>query len=219
MRPGCSLLLVTCVVTGCGGGPGTSVEAAPAPDSGPRTPTVVQPGAPGEGVRRISGTDLPRASDVGFTEADVQFMQGMIHHHAQALAMTALVPDRTRSAAFRQLALRMEISQADEIQLMSRWLGDRGQTVPDPDHHMQHRMPGMLTSEQMESLRAADGDTFEQRFLEFMIQHHEGALQMVATLFTSHGGGQDSEIFQFATDVDADQRAEIQRMRQMLDAG
>lgn len=148
----------------------------------------------------------------------------MIPHHAQALEMTALVPDRTGDEGFRRLALRMEISQRDEIALMERWLEARGASIPAGGAHGGHgeagavMMPGMLTPEQMARLRAASGDEFERLFLELMIQHHEGALVMVAELFAAPQGGQESEIFQFASDVDADQRMEIERMRQMLEA-
>ena len=150
-------------------------------------------------------------------------MQGMIPHHAQALDMTALVPDRTTDDAFRRMALRMEISQTDEIGLMERWLTARNQEIPaDHAHHMMlsggmEMMPGMLSPEQMEQLEAASGVEFERLFLEFMIQHHQGALVMVYELFGSTGAGQESEIFQFASHVDADQGIEIARMRQMLE--
>lgn len=156
--------------------------------------------------------------------ADVAFMQGMIGHHAQALVMTDLVAERTTSADLRRLALRIEVSQRDEIALMRAWLQQRGHEAPDPLAHAGHgathdahaHMPGMLSDAQLAELRAAHGVAFERLFLQFMIQHHEGALVMVRELFASPAGGQEAEIFQFASDVDADQQMEITRMRRML---
>lgn len=152
----------------------------------------------------------------GTTEADVRFVQGMIVHHAQALEMTRLVPDRTESESLRRLAGRIEVSQKDEIAIMERWLQRRGETVTAGDHHGS-LMPGMLTGEELARLAAATADEFDRLFLELMIRHHEGALVMVADLFSS-GGGQEAEIFQLASHVDADQRAEIARMRGMLNS-
>ncbi len=156
--------------------------------------------------------------------ADVAFMQGMIGHHAQALVMTDLVAARTDNAELRKLALRIEVSQRDEIALMRTWLTRRGETAPDPLAHAGHdaahaahaHMPGMLSDAQLAELRAANGTEFERLFLQFMVQHHEGALVMVRDLFASERGGQETEIFQFASDVDADQQMEIARMRRML---
>ena len=150
----------------------------------------------------------------GYAEADVRFMQAMIPHHAQALTMTDLVPARTGSEAMHRLARRIEVSQKDEIAIMERWLERRGETVPEGHHHGP-LMPGMLTEEELSRLADATGDEFERLFLDLMIRHHEGALVMVEDLFSS-GGGQEAEIFQFASHVDADQRAEIARMRAML---
>jgi uncharacterized protein (DUF305 family) len=146
-------------------------------------------------------------------------MQGMIGHHAQALEMTALVPTRTARDEMRLLAQRIEVSQADEIRMMQRWLADRRQPLPDPHaHHAAGAtlMPGMLTAEEMDRLAAAKGPDFDRLFLELMIKHHEGALVMVKDLFASAGAGQESEIFAFASDVDSDQRMEIDRMSAML---
>jgi uncharacterized protein (DUF305 family) len=146
-------------------------------------------------------------------------MQGMIGHHAQAVEMTALLASRTTSDAMRNLARRIEVSQADEITMMQRWLEARGQEIPGPHaHHMAGAtlMPGMLTQPEMDRLAAATGAEFDRLFLEGMIKHHEGALVMVKELFATPGAGQESEIFAFASDVDADQRMEIDRMRGML---
>ena len=180
---------------------------------------LMQPGAPGTGTRPISSGRATDLSAVGFTAADVRFMQGMIGHHAQAIEMVARVGSRTTSDDLKKLALRIEVSQADEIGMMKRWLTDRGQSLPDPHahHHPGGLMPGMLTAEEMAQLAAASGPEFDRLFLEGMIRHHEGALTMVQDLYATGGGaGQESDIYAFASDVDADQRMEIRRMRGML---
>ena len=159
-------------------------------------------------------------SGIQYTAADVRFMQGMIGHHAQALEMAALLPSRSSREDMRLLARRIDVAQADEITMMQRWLDVRGQTLPDPHAHHAHDavlMPGMLTAEDMSRLAAATGALFDRVFLDSMIRHHEGALVMVADLFASAGAGQDSEIFGFASDVEADQRIEIQRMAAMIE--
>jgi uncharacterized protein (DUF305 family) len=158
-------------------------------------------------------------SHVRYTAADVRFMQGMISHHAQALEMTALLPSRTSSESMRLLARRIEVSQADEIRMMQRWLEVRGQHVPGPHaHHVPGAtlMPGMLTAEEMARLAEATGAGVDRLFLDLMIKHHEGALVMVKELFSNAGAGQESEIFAFSSDVEADQRMEIDRMGAML---
>ena len=197
----CALVAASCRT---GGGPG---------------PQIVQPGAPGKGSRVISAEEAADRSRVQHTAADIRFMQGMIGHHAQALEMTALVGERTQRADIRTLALRIEQSQADEIEMMHEWLRRRGAPLPDPHaHHAPGAtlMPGMLTSADMNRLRAATGPEFDRLFLALMIKHHEGALTMVEELFSQPGAGQESEIFAFASDVDADQRMEIARMAAML---
>ena len=187
-------------------------------------PVVVQPGAPGKPTRTLPPTTratLPPASP-----SDVQFMQGMIMHHAQAVEMTALIESHTENKDLRSLGARISRSQSDEIKFMKRWLATRGQpvsqTMPDMQHkHMSHGsmmlMPGMLTAEQMEALRKARGEAFDRLFLTGMIQHHGGALTMVKELFDTAGAGQDAELFNFATDVDSGQRAEIRIMERMLE--
>jgi uncharacterized protein (DUF305 family) len=155
------------------------------------------------------------SSSPRYVEADVRFMQGMIGHHVQALVMTDLVADRTESEDFRRLARRIDVSQKDEIARMMRWLEARGEPVPDGHAHGA-LMPGMLTDEELARLGGSTGAEFQQVFLEFMIRHHEGALVMVADLFSTEGAGQEAELFQFASHVDSDQRAEIARMRGML---
>lgn len=167
-----------------------------------------------------------------YTQADVRFMQGMIGHHAQALAMVALIPSRTNRTDLRALGERIRVSQTDEIALMRQWLRDRNQQMP-PDmphaaggHAMQmpgmpmsdSLMPGMLTPQQMTELADTRGAEFEALFLKDMIQHHEGALTMVARLFGTTGSGQEPEVFRFAAEVDTDQRAEIARMSALLNA-
>ena len=152
-------------------------------------------------------------------DPDTRFMHHMIAHHGQALVMTKLVPQRSNTPGVRLLSERIEISQQDEMALMRRWLQQRGKPMPmDGDHMMHMSMPGMLTEAQLASLAAARGPEFERLFLDLMIRHHEGALTMVRELLGSQGAAQDSEMYRLASDIDADQRAEIARMRSMLNA-
>ena len=153
-------------------------------------------------------------------------MQGMIMHHAQAVEMTALIESRTENKELRLLGARISQSQADEMKFMKRWLEVRGEPASPPapgmdapghdmsGHHV--LMPGMLTPKQMDALRKAKGAEFDRLFLTGMIQHHNGALIMVKDLFDAAGAGQDAELFNFATDVDSGQRAEIRIMQIML---
>ena len=189
-------------------------------------PVIVQPGAPGQPTRTLpantTGT-LPPSSP-----KDVEFMQGMIVHHAQAVEMTALIESHTTNKDLRLLGARISHSQAEEIKFMKHWLAAKGEptSMPMPDMpgmHMpgmdmssHHMMPGMLTPKQMEALRQAKGDQFDHLFLTGMIQHHTGALTMVKDLFDTAGAGQDAVLFNFATDVDSGQRAEIRIMQNML---
>ncbi len=200
-------LAVVCVAGAC--------RTAPARSE----PPIVQPGAPGESSREISADRAVDLSRVQHTAADVRFMQNMIGHHAQAIEMTALLGARTESADMRKLALRIEVSQADEITMMREWLQARGVSgAGEHAHHMPAGtpMPGMLTPEEMERLAASKGIEFDRMFLVLLIRHHEGALTMVKELFSTPGAGQESEIFAFASEVDADQRMEIDRMRAVL---
>ena len=197
---------------------GTSNVSQTGPAPAPVQP--VQPGAPGQDSRPITPAQATDLSKVAVTEADVHFMQGMIGHHAQAVEMVALIPSRTTDDSMRALGQRIDVSQQDEIKMMQTWLRGHGQEVPD-EHamHMMHDdmlMPGMLTEAEMERLRGSTGKEFERLFLTGMIKHHAGALQMVEELFATPGAGQNSDIYAFASDVDADQRMEIIRMGIML---
>ena len=186
------------------------------------TAVVVQPGAPGQPTRTLPLST--RATLPPRSPADVQFMQGMIMHHAQAVEMTALIAWHTTSNDLRLLGARISRSQSDEIEFMKRWLTARGEPVslsmpemPGMDMLRQPLlMPGMLTPKQMEALKKAKGAEFDQLFLTGMIQHHNGALIMVRELFDTAGAGQDAELFNFATDVDSGQRAEIRIMQNMV---
>lgn len=180
--------------------------------------------APGPAAHAMAGGDhahhdhgLPATDGPGHTAADVRFMQEMIGHHAQALVMAAMAPTHGAGEMVRKLALKIDISQRDEIAMMKAWLTERNQAVPADDHAHSPDMPGMLSPEQLARLDAARGSEFDRLFLTFMIQHHEGALRMVETLFDSPGAAQDPDIFRFATDVFADQLDEIDVMRHMLD--
>jgi uncharacterized protein (DUF305 family) len=190
------------------------------------TQVIVQPGAPGKPTRTLptsTKATLPPSSP-----ADVQFMQGMIMHHAQAVEMTALIESHTENKDLRSLGARISHSQSEEMRFMKRWLATRGVPIAPAmpempgthssmdmsDHAM--LMPGMLTPKQMEALKNAKDKDFDYLFLAGMIQHHNGALIMVKDLFATAGAGQDAELFNFATDVDSGQRAEIRIMQTML---
>ncbi len=181
---------------------------------------IVQPGAPGENPRELSADEAIRIANTGYSPDDVRFMQDMIPHHHQALEMAALVADRTNNPALLEVAGRIDASQEDEIGFMRRWLEDRGQSVPDPaahsGMHTSHQMAGMASPEQMEALAAASGTEFDRLFLELMIAHHEGAVNMVEELLEQPGSAYDPVLFEFTSDVTNDQTAEIERMNALL---
>lgn len=193
-----------------------------------KPPVIVQPGAPGQPTRILPPTT--RAVLPPRSPKDVEFMQGMIMHHAQAVEMTALIGLQTENKNVRLLGARISQSQSDEIKFMKRWLEIRGEPVAPPmpgmsgmdmpghdmSSHNHASMPGMLTPKQMNALKKATGAAFDNLFLSGMIQHHTGALVMVKDLFDTAGAGQDAELFNFATDVDGGQRAEIKIMQTML---
>jgi uncharacterized protein (DUF305 family) len=195
--------------------------------SGP--PVIVEPGAPGQPTKTLPADTRPSLPPA--SHADVEFMQGMIMHHSQAVEMTALIASHTSNPALSELGAKISSSQSDEIRFMQRWLAARSQPIsmsmpmgsnqdmPDMDMNgnPMKPMPGMLTPAQMEALRAARGPQFDQLFLAGMIQHHNGALIMVHDLFNTAAAGQDADIFNFATDADNTQRAEIGIMQKMLD--
>ncbi len=215
MRVGTSSLAAAAaavVLAGCGGG---KKDDAPAPKSTPQV-KVIQPGAPGEPSREVVATPAPALSGKGdgHTPDDVAFMQGMIHHHQQAVVMSEWVPDRSQSTSVRLMARRIEVSQQDEMSFMRGWLEKRG--IDPGDHSHAHRaMPGMVNSRQLARLKQAKGKAFDALFLRYMTRHHQGALQMVQELVDT-GGGAETEIGQFVLHVDADQSIEIKRMQQLL---
>jgi uncharacterized protein (DUF305 family) len=151
-----------------------------------------------------------------YTVADVQFMQGMIAHHAQAIHMTRMAETHGASPRVLRLATKIDQSQVAEIRIMQQWLRSNGQVAPDTSSWRTMSMAGMLTREQLEELDAARGVAFDRAFLTLMIQHHEGALEMVEDLFATPRAGQDVDINVFANDVVSVQTAEIGAMRQLL---
>ena len=217
-RLGAALLGATALLlAGCG-----DKEAIEQPNA-ETAPNIVQPGAPGEASATLSAQEFSELEAPTFVEADVRFMQGMIHHHAQALRMTALVPKRSAGNGIPLLAERMELSQTAEIEQMQRWLKDRDQKVPvlHKAHLHAHGplagmlMPGMLTEAQLQRLQRAQGKEFDELFLSFMIQHHQGAVTMVHDLYAAQGGN-EPEADAYARHVEADQEIEIARMQQLL---
>ena len=193
-----------------------------------KSPVVVQPGAPGEVTRKLPSNT--RAILPPISAKDTEFMQGMIMHHAQAVEMVALMATRTENKELLLLGSRISQSQSDEIRFMTRWLQIRGEPISIPmegmsstdmsemGHSTHHSMimPGMLSNKQMAALKNATNSEFDRLFLAGMIQHHAGALVMVKDLFDTAGAGQDAKLFNFATDVDSGQRAEIRIMQSML---
>jgi uncharacterized protein (DUF305 family) len=221
-RSGMAALAIACLLlVGCAA---DGVEERT--DAAPR---IIQPGAPGEPNREMTPEELEElaAELQRYTEADVAFMQGMIAHHVQALRMTRMVPSRTAREDVPLFAQRMDLSQEDEIALMRRWLEERGEEVPSllaahehGDGDVAHEgalMPGMLTEDELAELEAATGEEFDRLFLESMIRHHLGALQMVDELWAADGGV-EPEIARFAQHVYADQGIELSRMGDMLAA-
>jgi len=236
----CGMLLATSAPTSFLSSPGRFSSAMRVQQTDSGTPVVVQPGAPGKPSRTLPPST--RATLPPRSHADVEFMQGMIMHHSQAVEMTALIASHTENKGLRLLGARISSSQSDEIKLMQRWLAARGERVSmpmkepmqrpmmeatsgRPDRDMSSHttrqpgalMPGMLSAEQMEALRKAKGADFDRLFLTWMIQHHNGALTMVKDLFDTAGAGQDADVFNFATDADNTQRAEIRIMQTMLE--
>jgi len=214
----CAAVLVTMLIAA----PFSSIASAQ--KSAPPTPVVVQPGAPGKPSKTLPAST--HATLPPLSAADVDFMQGMIMHHGQAIEMAALISSHTQNKDLQLLGARISRSQADEIKFMQRWLAARGQPLsmampgmPEMDRTGKPMalMPGMLTPAQINALRKAHGADFDHLFLSGMIQHHNGALVMVKDLFDTSGAGQDAELFNFATDVDSGQRAEIRIMQDMLE--
>ena len=208
-------LVMAAAAAGCQSAGRAPVMAPPREGAVPLSPLVDPPARP-ELVRQP------------YSPADVKFMTGMIPHHAQAIIMATWAQTHGASPALQLMCERMLISQRDEIAMMRTWLRDRGQPVPPADAKhmtmdhggMKHDMlmPGMLTDAELAQLDKARGKEFERLFLIGMIKHHQGAIGMVEELFASHGAAQDDQIYLFASDVQADQAAEIERMQIMLEA-
>ncbi len=226
---GIRILLIALAAGGCAssGGGGTSDGGVPSQPE-PRT----SEGLSNAEMEAIYEARIA-ASRNRFTPADVHFMTGMIHHHAQAIEISRLVPDRASSSSIEILASRIINSQNDEIAIMQRWLADRGQPVPevhvteggvmvhgggDARGHSMHSMPGMLTADQIRELAGSRGSAFDRLFLELMIEHHLGAVTMVRELIATDGAVQDEDVFRFASDVHVDQATEVARMERMLAA-
>jgi uncharacterized protein (DUF305 family) len=168
----------------------------------------------------------PGLGSYPYSDADVDFMSGMIPHHAQAVVMAGWAPTHGARQDVAILCERIVVGQRDEIAMMQGWLGDRGLEVPDAAstrHKMKMGdmvhdmlMPGMLSDEEMAALDKARGPEFDRLFLEGMIRHHQGAIDMVEVLFKSYGAAQDETVFKFANDVYADQGIEMAKMHEML---
>jgi uncharacterized protein (DUF305 family) len=183
--------------------------------------TIVQPGAPGQASRTLSAEQATKLAAAGYSTEDAAFMQAMIVHHQQALDMAVLVKDRTNSEDLLAIAGRIEASQADEIAFMQDWLKSRSEPVADPkmkghDAHLHHMMAGMASPAEMKALAKAKGVDFDKQFLTLMIAHHEGAVEMVEKLLDEEGTAADPVLFQFVSDIESEQNAEIERMDKLL---
>ena len=177
-----------------------------------------------------SSPNLAGPAGLPVVQGDIDFMSGMIHHHAQAVLIAGWAPSHGASEPIRLLTERIVVGQNDEIALMSRWLQAHNQPVPESDTAYTHEMsgmghsmpgmdmPGMLSTEQLAQLDSARGPEFDRLFLTFMLQHHKGAITMVDKLFGTEGAGQEETTFRLASDIYADQTTEIDRMQKMLDA-
>jgi uncharacterized protein (DUF305 family) len=182
------------------------------------------------GQRPLTGIEQARVDSLRrpYVQADIDFMSGMIGHHSQAVKMAEWAPSHGASKSLQIYCGRVAMAQTAEIGLMQQWLSERNKPVPAQDPRGMKMMmngkelfmvmPGMLTEDQMKELDAARGIEFDRLFLTDMIQHHRGAISMVATLENSPGADQDEIVFKFSNDVQADQNTEIDRMQQMLDA-
>jgi uncharacterized protein (DUF305 family) len=216
---GMATILVVMIASAC-------ATASPQAASGTATPVIAKPVINPESEAAAIAQAKADSVRHPYTAADVHFMSGMIHHHAQAIVMSRWAPTHGASPAVQRLCDRIINAQQDEILTMQSWLRDRRQPVPDATATgmkmnmggMEHEMlmPGMLTDEQMKQLDAARGPEFDRLFLTYMIQHHKGAVSMVKDLFDSYGAGQDEVVFKFASDVNVDQTTEIARMEKLL---
>lgn len=180
---------------------------------------IIQPGAPGQASRVITAAEASDLAAISYSLGDIQFLRGMIPHHAQAKEMSALAADRTNNTTVLAVAARITLSQDDEISMMQGWLRDQGLDAPAEDVHHQpgfERMKGMLSDEQMEELAASTGPEFNRLYLEYMIDHHQGALDMVEMLLGQRGSVQDPLLYEFTSDVTSDQTSEIERMDLLL---
>lgn len=180
---------------------------------------IIQPGAPGQASRVITAEEASDLAALSYSLGDIQFLRGMIPHHSQAKEMSALAEDRTNNTTVLAVAARITLSQDDEISMMQGWLVDQGLDPPAEDVHHQpgfERMKGMLSDEQMEELAASTGPQFDRLYLEYMIDHHQGALDMVEMLLDQRGSVQDPLLYEFTSDVTSDQTSEIERMDTLL---
>jgi uncharacterized protein (DUF305 family) len=188
---------------------------------------ILQPGAPGKAPKVLSAREAVRVAETRYSADDVRYMQGMIHHHQQAVEMAALVKGRTSRQELIDVADRIAASQADEMKFMQTWLRERGETAPNPArvdgahgahgaHSTMAAMEGMATPAQMAALAAATGPEFERLFLERMIAHHDGAITMTEKLLKQPGSAYDPVLEAFTTDVSTEQKAEINRMTAVL---
>ena len=180
---------------------------------------ILQPGAPGNPTKELDPETAIAIADSSYTAADVEFLQGMIVHHYQAFLMSEMAPSRTNNQTILDLAGRIDASQIDEIDFMENWLAERGKSIPDPTlmgHSHHHKKMGMATPEQMNKLEASNSTDFDRLYLNLMIRHHDGAIDMVDRLNEFPGSAYDPQLYEFVTDLENDQAVEIERMNGIL---
>ena len=240
----CAGVVVLASLGACASGPRSSAAVTGIPNTTTISRPTIQQSGPAFQTGQAGAIARARADSLRlpYTKADIDFMSGMIHHHAQAITMSRMAPTHGADAAVQRLTARIINAQSDEIRLMQNWLADRNQPVPQVDsagkvtvamagmagHDMASMpgmsmpgmdmpaMPGMLTDAQMKELDKSRGKEYDRLFLTYMMQHHRGAVSMVTSLFSQAGAGQDESIFKFANDVEVDQSTEIRRMLTMM---
>ena len=236
-RTGIAMLAAAVLLSACSGA-NEAQDSSEGSDEATEEVRYIQPGAPGEPSRVLTAEEVAELdlSPPEHTPADVEFMQMMMIHHEQAIELVELIEGRTEREDLPLFAERIDISQVDEIDMMKRWLEARDEVIPEGPEDLQslHEghdlavddpdtapMPGMLSENEMQAIRDASGVEFDRLWLEGMRKHHTGAIEMVDDLFAAEGG-QEPEIFQFASHVRSDQNIEISRINLMLadiDAG
>tara|TARA_B100001778_G_scaffold314012_1_gene298909 strand:- start:351 stop:2540 length:2190 start_codon:yes stop_codon:yes gene_type:complete len=183
-------------------------------DNNDKNPPIIQPGAPGEASKKLAPELASNIASTSYVEADIKFLQGMIVHHEQAILMSSFASKRTNNKTILDLAKRIDVSQEDEINFMENWLAQRDIALINNSekHHMHMHMVGMASPKDLDNLRKSDSTDFDRLFLQLMIKHHDGAIEMVKELKKYPGSANDPIFNEFVSDLINDQSVEIERM-------